>query len=394
MKFVVSRQELNSFLSELLQEGIVLQINESEILLGVGRLKRACRPDGPSFYVSDFFLEEPNPYLISPQTHRVSKSDLISCLQQSIGNNTGDGATNIGDRVPIERIWTEPDRSDFIKQFQLVKHKIQQGALAKAVPVVFSKSQGALSHSERQRVLLNALTQPNGGWLYGYWNGDGGLLGFTPEILFSKNNNKLRTMALAGTAPVETAKMGTEHDLEETQAVKAAALSGHSGAMAADPKLLAEHEFVVSDLLEQLRPLGKVCMQPLTQVRYGPMYHLQTAIEVVVDSSLSFSDLVQRIHPTPALGVSPRSCGIHWLKEISESQRQRGVFGGPFGFCSDEFSFCLVAIRNLIWDKHTTFLGTGFGQIAESETEVEWAEVLLKRKSVMQALLKKTAETL
>ena len=60
------------------------------------------------------------------------------------------------------------------------------------------------------------------GFLYGAWNTKGGILGFTPESLFSFSGNHISLTALAGTAPRPGPSL--LHDLKEMRGASV----GHS----------------------------------------------------------------------------------------------------------------------------------------------------------------------
>jgi menaquinone-specific isochorismate synthase len=70
----------------------------------------------------------------------------------------------------------------------------------------------------------------------------------------------------------------------------------------------------------------------------------------------------------------------------------RGRFGAPFGgfyreTASAELSqHCLVAIRNIQWQKTDVQLGSGCGIVPDSRLENEWDELKLKRESVKRML--------
>ena len=107
---------------------------------------------------------------------------------------------------------------------------------------------------------------------------------------------------------------------------------------------------------------------------------------------MSFAEMVRRLHPTAALGVSPRTeAGERWLRETDRHVRRR-TFGAPFGLEREDHSaIALVAIRNVQWDGERLRIGSGAGQLPESDVEHEFEELRQKRDQV-KALFGLTAQ--
>src|SRR5258708_32682060 len=113
--------------------------------------------------------------------------------------------------------------------------------------------------------------------------------------------------------------------------------------------------------------------------RLPPLAHLATPIrcEETRDSErMSFAEMVRRLHPTAALGVSPRTpAGERWLREADRGVKRR-TFGAPFGIeREDRSALALVAIRNVQWDGERVRVGSGAGMLIESQLEREFEEL-------------------
>jgi menaquinone-specific isochorismate synthase len=173
-------------------------------------------------------------------------------------------------------------------------------------------------------------------------------------------------MALAGTRPAERA-------LE----------------LLHDPKELREHRMVVDDIVRRIAPFGNVEVEPIGILTLPGIAHLATAIrfEEIGLERMSFAEIVRRLHPTAALGVSPRSeAGERWLREADRGVKRR-TFGAPFGLeLVDHRALALVAIRNVQWHADSLRVGSGAGLLAESYLEREFEELREKREQV-KALL-------
>jgi isochorismate synthase EntC len=98
---------------------------------------------------------------------------------------------------------------------------------------------------------------------------------------------------------------------------------------------------------------------------------------------MSFAEMVRRLHPTAALGVSPRTpAGERWLREADRGVKRR-TFGAPFGIeREDRSARAVVAIRNVQWNGERVRVGSGAGLLPESQLERELDELRQKRDQV------------
>jgi menaquinone-specific isochorismate synthase len=261
--------------------------------------------------------------------------------------------------------WDEPAHADFAEGLRVIQNKISHQEIHKAVPVIFARSTSTVTAQDRARLLLNLLDAPTTLYVYGFWQNGEGVLGATPETLFEYSEGRLKTMALAGTCPKEDA--ASRESLLE------------------DPKEMLEHRLVVEDIKAVLAPYGKVQTQGPHILELPTLYHLQTNIELQCETVPSFTALIEKLHPTPALGVAPRAYGYKWMQKLP-GQQDRARYGAPFAMLSAEEALCLVGIRNLQWNEKTSMIGSGCGVVAASELDREWRELLQKRSSVRKIL--------
>lgn len=213
-------------------------------------------------------------------------------------------------------------------------------------------------------MLLHLLQAPSSLYVHGFWNTDGGLLGATPETLFVIRGKQLTTMALAGTCP--------KSDSERPSLLE-------------DPKEREEHDLVTQDIVQVLSAYGRVHSEGPFLLELPTLWHLKTNIELTLQKPVDPRELIRRLHPTPALGVFPRAAGYQWLRE-EPGQEGRARYGAPFAFIFPDEVVCLVAIRNLQWNKEESLIGAGGGVVAASELEREWRELRKKRESVKKIL--------
>ncbi|MBY0315330.1 MAG: chorismate-binding protein [Bdellovibrionales bacterium] len=304
----------------------------------------------PVLYRNTFFLESQKPWCSYSHHQRLEwkewKKRLTPFLKAAPVSET-------------ELEWQEPDKKEFKKLFTLIQKEIKSKTVQKAVPVVYGKAVKAVDPSE---AIINSLKQaPQNTFIYGHWDRNEGEFGFTPEILFlSETPKKIKTMALAGTQNRETYTLDPEKFLS-------------------DPKELKEHQIVIDDILERLKPFGKVQASKTACLELNHLVHLYTPIQLTSSEQMSFTELIERLHPTPALGISPRS----QQEFLKQWRTPHEILGAPFGVLWSPTEYlALVAIRHISWDKEFIYVGNGVGVVAESNFEEEWKELKLKRESV------------
>ncbi len=306
------------------------------------------RPERPAFFIADFFLDDPHPWRHPAAWEEMTFDELAARFDDC-------GAPRVA--------WDAPSLPDFTALFDSAHAAMVRGEFQKIVPVIFESGR-LVERGEWWRWFFTRLSLlPPGLRAYGYSYQNHGMIGATPELLFEAYARGYRTMALAGTRPVARA--------EE---------------LIHDPKELREHRFVVDDIVRRLAPFGNIEIGPLGTLRLPKIAHLITPIffsESGGSERMSFSEMVRRLHPTAALGVSPRSeAGERWLREADRGVKRR-TFGAPFGLeREDRSALSLVAIRNLEWSGERVRVGSGAGMLMESRVEREFEELREKREQV------------
>jgi len=257
--------------------------------------------------------------------------------------------------------WHNIDKALFSRSFELAQDAFKAGEVKKVVPIALQEGtlQAALSDYQKLHLLERLMKTPEHLYAYGEWTQNEGFMGATPEILFEKNGNELKTMALAGTSG---------KDVNPTQFLN-------------DPKERKEHQFVIDDIVHVLKPLGSVHTEETRVVEFPALNHLQTNIRVKLSKPLSNDDLIQKLHPTPALGIYPRNAYFEKFRQYP-LQSERDFFGAPWGIETKDFALLLVAIRKWDWNDQKVKVFAGCGVVQESVLEKEFAEILKKIDSV------------
>jgi menaquinone-specific isochorismate synthase len=341
-----------------------LQLTPDEIARVDGPLEPvpAPRDDAPAFFAPDFALKAERPWWVTGQPAAVQRLSIADWARR---HPLDEAASTL--RLP----WSSPDVGRFSRAFRSLQPLLDRGTLRKGVPSTMMSAPVAATVACQvfERAMARVPLLPRELFAYGFFNpGDAAghgpefMIGATPEMLFEiEAGRRLATMAVAGTRP-----------------------------SAAGPELLDasakdhdEHASVVEDLMAQLERWGSPSVSK-TEVRpFGQLEHL--AADVMVESRvpLDFETVSRTLHPTPALGVYPRSpVGVQWLAG-TDPGGERKRFGAPFGFrLSSGDGRCLVAIRNLQYRDGRLEIWAGCGVVPQSCFDEEWQEVLDKMQAV------------
>ncbi|MCM2282510.1 MAG: chorismate-binding protein [Bdellovibrionaceae bacterium] len=384
---IAARQTANEFgpseTAKFLASGWIVSLSANQFAIGWGAGHWQSSPPmmGGALFAPDFYMTRADAWWVSEGTAFINREQLLEKLRivettRATTREATSAELSLSGSALSGLDWVEPAYARFSTLFTHLQSEFRAGRAHKAVPVVFSRARGTGGSFATRQVVEQAIRVAEGPLrLYGWWTQTEGILGLSPELLFSiENSRDLQTMALAGT------RRGRLSEAEQI-------------AFLADPKERTEHQWVVDDLRERLSRFGRVEIGTTTVLQLPTLAHLHTPIRVRAERTLDMSTVVQALHPTPALGYAPRSLGMDWMKSWDqEPQRER--FGAPFGVQwlteSGPRSECLVAIRNVQWSdiagEREWRLGAGCGLVEQSVLENEWRELAAKRDSVRQLL--------
>lgn len=221
------------------------------------------------------------------------------------------------------------------------------------------------------RVMANLAQRHPSCTLFAAETAEGGVfLGASPETLVRLQEGEVYCDALAGTA------------WNEGKATPAADRN-----LLADVKNGREHRLVVQAIAEVLRPLcARLEVPDAPQIRrLGQLRHLWSSLHGRVKAGVGLLDLLQRVHPTPAVGGYPRQAALDWLAR--QGEQREGWYTGAIGWLDaagdGEFA---VALRCAHLQGRVADLYAGAGIVAGSEPQRELAETEAKLAAMLHAL--------
>lgn len=201
---------------------------------------------------------------------------------------------------------------------------------------------------------------------------DGTFLGSTPELLIRVKDGRLQADALAGST-------GRGSSPGEDAALGAALLNSEKDAR--------EHQSVIHSIVNRLQELNldpEVASKPRL-LKLQNLQHLYTPIEATLPKNVHILDIIQNLHPTSAVGGSPRSAACPRIPGYESFVR--GPYGGPIGWFDalgdGEF---VVGIRSGIQRDDSFRLFSGAGIVRGSEPIKEKHETDLKFKAMREVM--------
>lgn len=266
----------------------------------------------------------------------------------------------------------EPVESTWKEQVTYARDQIRNGDYDKVVlsrqlllesDQPFSATRALYHFREQFSDCTNFLIRTGGSPLF---------LGASPERLVSLNRNRIHTDGLAGST-ARGASAGEDDALGQT--------------LMKSSKERSEHQYVVREILEQLRPFTREIDHP-KQPRLKKLHnvqHLYTPITAQANREMSVHDLARTLHPTPAVGGTPRKEALQTLTRLEPFGR--GWYSGPIGWSDlgGNGEFC-VAIRSALIDGMKARLFAGSGIVADSDPDREWEETNMKFRPILEAL--------
>ncbi|WP_417350018.1 isochorismate synthase [Ferrimonas sp.] len=239
--------------------------------------------------------------------------------------------------------------------------------------VLARQSQLQLSHQPHPWTVLHAwqLLNPNS-YQYGFQlNPSDSFISCSPERLFQRRQQELSTEALAGT----TVRGFTQ---EEDDALAQALLD--------DDKNQHENQLVRLLIEQKLQPL---CDYVGTEespsiLKLNHIQHLHRTIKAEVKHGVNDLQLLQALHPTPAVGGFPRESAMTFIRQ--REGFSRGWYAGACGYFNCLGSEFSVALRSARFSGDTITLFAGAGIVAGSDPEAEWQELENKLATIMGIL--------
>lgn len=185
-------------------------------------------------------------------------------------------------------------------------------------------------------------------------------MGGFSEILgkYNKKSQEFSTMSLAGTLPLE--EDWTQKEIQEQKAVTT----------------------YISSVLKNYDPHYQ--MTPLKDAISGNIKHLYNEFHAHI-SPQKVEDLIQTLHPTPAVCGVPKEVCINKINELEDEERS--LYSGYINLESADEKISFVNLRCAEIFSNGAKIYSGGGINEQSQPEKEWRETELKAEAVLKNLV-------
>lgn len=235
--------------------------------------------------------------------------------------------------------------------------QIKKVALARVLEVDFEQARTV-------DIFKNLLSAYPNAYVYLWFHPATGLwIGATPERFIQLKNKRLKTVSLAGT------RLASKTPVPWTL------------------KEIEEQQIVTAFIEEALRPYAKrYNVSDTKEARAGDLQHLKTKITADLKEKTRLAELVNALHPTPAVGGVPKAASIAFIRE--NEGFDRAYYTGFLGALNPQKGARLfVNIRCMRLEnnrKGKLFVGAGI--TAGSDPQKEWDETQNKAATILRAL--------
>jgi menaquinone-specific isochorismate synthase len=306
--------------------------------------------------------------IVCTQYDQVSILDNVIEARNEILSSTKPAAPYPLPRIQ-EKIEIHPDywKDTVTKIVQDLKNgELKKVVLARELRLVFDQE------VKVEGVLQRLLGEQRESFVFAFESQGDCFVGASPERLVKKNGSNLYTACLAGS-------IGRGEALAEDDLLGETLLN--------DQKNLIEHQYVVEMIREAM---SEVCEEVILPdqpqlLKLRDIQHIYTPVNGRIKNNQSLLSIVERLHPTPALGGLPKNTAIVKIRENEELDR--GFYAAPLGWLdyhgNGEFA---VSIRSALMQGKEASLFAGCGVVADSDSESEYRETGIKFRPMLSAL--------
>jgi isochorismate synthase len=206
--------------------------------------------------------------------------------------------------------------------------------------------------------------------IFGWQQGQSVFVGASPEVLITREAERFQLSPLAGSAP-----RGTDADGDRR----------FGDALLSSDKDRLEHSIVVEDAVRRLSSMTTGITHPSEPVlqRFATVQHLATPITGHTDRRLL--DLAGALHPTAAVGGSPRAEALAFIAK--QEGIDRGWYSGGIGWMEPGGDGELaIALRCALVRGDHAIVYAGNGIVDGSDPDEELAETRLKLRPMLDLL--------
>lgn len=252
----------------------------------------------------------------------------------------------------------QTSKTEYLKSAQICisslrDHQLQKVVLSRVIIQSYSSIDWGL-------LLVNLATIYPTAFVFIYYTPQSGAwIGASPETLGSYRSGIFRTMALAGTRPTGQ----NDWKLKEFE----------------------EQNVVVSYIESLIRSNGLTYTKSEKYIRNaGNVAHLCNDFVIQEDNYQTIENLIQQLHPTPAVAGLPKEEAINLITATeSHTRRYYGGYIGPFSESGFDY---FVNLRSMQFSDTEYAVYVGGGLTKDSVPKNEWIETCEKSKTLLNVI--------
>lgn len=249
------------------------------------------------------------------------------------------------------------------------RNEIEKIVLARRMDYQFEDDVDPLSLMtllrEQNRSCYSILHQPRPGTTF---------ISVTPERLYLREDRKIFIDAVSSTLP-----RGSTPDEDAMLERK----------LLRDDKLRREHQYVADTIMADIASFcdGDPVIDGPSALKLDRIQHIASAITGQLKSEVDDEQVVDALHPTPAVAGVPREQAMVMISEMEPFTR--GWYAGTIGMIDGDRAEFAVGIRSAVIHDNVISAYTGAGIIRGSDPDREWEEI--ESKDILRPLLAERA---
>lgn len=308
------------------------------------------------FVIAPFQISERNPIvLIKPDIVIAGQNAILSYIKDfiSITSNNPVSQTFVGDNI-------SDTFEAYSKAYSVFQTTLADGNIQKLVLSRTLKKERRQDFSIGESFLKACKTYPDNFVYLCNTPETGSWLGCSPELLIAGQESSWKTVALAGTKDNSTTDWDNKNRIEQQ---------------------------IVADYMQQQLELGGYRYtesKPVT-IESGNIKHIKTDFSFESDSSASVGDLLELLHPSPAVCGFPKKEAFEFI--VANEGYNRSYYSGFLG-CINMMgkTEVYVNLRCMKIYKDILELYAGGGILTSSSLKSEWEETEKKLQTILSII--------
>lgn len=203
------------------------------------------------------------------------------------------------------------------------------------------------------------------------------LLCASPERYLKKQDNKIISQPIKGTAPREITDI--QKDVVNRENLRISEKDKSENVMVVD---------LVRNDLAKICAEGSVMVEELFGIYTFPqVFQMISTISGILKDNISAADIIRTTFPMGSMTGAPKHKVLQLIEEFERTKR--GLFSGAVGYISPSGNFDFnVVIRSILYNASRQYLSyyVGSGITFYSNAEDEYEECLLKAKAIKRVL--------